>query len=205
MLLLLPLLSEASVPEVQAILGSKVVIGYMDKRLTLAPGESKQGVELIEIRGDSAILRVNGRERAYRLGERTRMMTNYAEPDAATLRLEAGRDGMYRADGRINGRSIQFMVDTGASAIALNARHARSMGLDYRNQGVKTVVQTASATEVGYRIRLNKVHVGQIVLYDVMAVVIDSHSHPPMALLGNSFLNRIDMSRAGRSLILKQR
>ena len=205
MLWLLPMLSQAAVPEVQAILGSKVVIAYMDKRLTLSPGESKQGVELIEIRGDSAILRVNGRERSYRLGERTRMMTDYAEPAAATLRLEAGRDGMYRADGRINGHSIQFLVDTGASAIALNARHARRLGLDYRNQGVKIPIQTASATEIGYRVRLNKVHVGQIVLYDVTAVVMDSPSHPAVALLGNSFLNRIDMSRAGSSLILKQR
>ena len=129
LLLLLPMLSEASLPEVQGILGSKVVVSYMGQRLILAPGDEKRGLKLISIRGDTATLRVNGREDVYRLGERSRMKTHYADPELSTLRLEAGRDGMYRADGQINGHSIEFMVDTGASVIALNATHARTLGL----------------------------------------------------------------------------
>lgn len=205
MLLLLPILAEASLPEVQAILGSKVVISYQGTRITLEAGETKRGVELLEIRGDTAILRLDGVQRSYRLGERSKMMTDYAAATIPRLRLEVERDGMYRADGHIDGHYIRFLVDTGATVIALNASDARRLGLNYRAEGTKIPVSTASATEMGYRMRLSRVQVGDILLYDVAAVVLDNPAHPSEVLLGNSFLNRINMSREGSSLILEKR
>ncbi|VAW85572.1 hypothetical protein MNBD_GAMMA18-2466 [hydrothermal vent metagenome] len=205
LLLFLPVLGVASAPEVQAILGSKVVIQYEGSRLTLAMGEQRGGVKLISIRDDRVTLEVRGEQGHYRLGERRSMSTKFTSPEPAVLRLNADRLGMYQTQGSINGAPINFLVDTGATTIALNSRDARRLGIDFRRSGKPVMLTTASKKEMGYRVMLNKVQVGNIVIYDVMAVVLDNKHFPQKALLGMSFLNRVDMTRSGNSLLLKKR
>lgn len=203
--LLLPALGVASAPEVQAILGSKVVIQYEGSRLTLAMGEQRGGVKLISIRDDRVTLEVRGEQGHYRLGERRSMSTKFTSPEPTVLRLNADRLGMYQTQGSINGASINFLVDTGATSIAMNSRDARRLGIDFRRSGKQVMLTTASKREMGYRVILNKVQVGNIVVYDVTAVVLDNKNFPQTALLGMSFLNKVDMTRSGNSLLLKKR
>ncbi len=203
--LFLPVLGWASAPEVQAILGSKVVIQYEGSRLTLGQGEQRNGVRLISINGERVTLEVAGEQGDYLLGERRSMSTRFSSPEPKALRLYADSLGMYRTKGSVNGIPIDFMVDTGATTIALNSRDARRLGIDYRRLGTKVMLSTASKREWGYRVTLNKVQVGSIVVYNVMAVVLDNKRFPEKALLGMSFLNSVDMSRTGNSLVLKKR
>ncbi len=205
LLLFLPALAVASAPEVQAILGSKVVVQYEGSRLTLAMGEQRGGIKLISIRDDRVTLEVKGEQGHYRLGERRSMSTKFTSPEPTVLRLNADRLGMYQTRGSVNGVSINFLVDTGATTIALNSRDARRLGIDFRRSGKPVMLTTASKKERGYRVMLNKVQVGDIVIYDVMAVVLDNKHFPQKALLGMSFLNRVDMTRSGNSLLLKKR
>ncbi len=202
---LLPALAFAQGPEIQAILGEKAVVQYNGKRLVLGPGESSNGVKLLTIRGDKVVLEVNGARGDYRLGERRSLSTQFRPPtEAPSLTLHADQKGMYRTSAKINGQDIKVLVDTGATYIALNSRHARQLGLDYRRLGKEVMMSTASQVEKGYLMKLSRVKVGTIELYDVEAVVMDNKLFPDIALLGMSFLSRLEMTRSGSALILRK-
>jgi len=110
---------------------------------------------------------------------------------------------MYLTPGSINGFSVDFLVDTGASAIALNAPTAKRLGIDYV-KGEVIGVKTASRIEKAYRIMLDQVQVGQIKLHNVSAMVLDG-PEPARALLEMSFLGQLDMERSGERMDLKQK
>jgi aspartyl protease family protein len=110
---------------------------------------------------------------------------------------------MYLTTGTVNGYNVDFLVDTGASAVALNAATARRLGIDfYRGQQVG--VRTASGTGYGYQITLDYVQIDNIKLYNVAAVVLDG-PEPSTALLGMSFLGQLDIEHNGERLDLRQK
>lgn len=207
LLLFLPaaLSASTSIPEVQAILGEKVVVLYQGERMTLSKGMVRRGVSLLGIEGERVSLDIDGRHGVYRLGERRGMSTQFSDPKAPEIRLEADRMGMYHANGKINGQSVKFLVDTGATLIALNATVARRLGIDYRRKGTLIWLSTASKREQGYRVTLDKVQIGGIVVYNVGAVVMENRSFPQKILLGMSFLSSVEMIRSGGSMLLKRR
>ena len=110
---------------------------------------------------------------------------------------------MYLTSGSVNGYTVDFMVDTGASVIAINGETAKRLGLDYLNAN-QIGVRTASGVELAYSIELESVQLGDISLENVAAVVIDG-PEPQRALLGMSFLNAFDMERKGERLDLRQK
>ena len=110
---------------------------------------------------------------------------------------------MFRTHGSIDNFSIKFLVDTGASSIALNSNQARRMGLKYKS-GVPMNASTASGIAKGYRVNLNKVKIGHIQLYNVEAVVLEG-SFPTEALLGQTFLSRLQMTRDGDKMKLRKK
>ena len=85
---------------------------------------------------------------------------------------------------------MQFLVDTGATSIALNEGQARRLGIDFRTQGRPMVVNTASGTARAWLVNLNRVKVGPLEVLGVEAAVLEGES-PTDALLGMSFLNRV--------------
>jgi len=113
-------------------------------------------------------------------------------------------DGHYYVDGSINGTALRFVIDTGASTIALNRRDARRIGLLYRVDGTPMMVETASGPARAYRLTLRSVKARAIEVAGIEAVVIDG-DYPTTALLGQSFLNRLDMTREGSLLELRER
>jgi aspartyl protease family protein len=96
------------------------------------------------------------------------------------------------ASGAINGRNVRFMVDTGATTVALGAAEADRIGLDYRN-GQRARMQTAGGTVTGHVLTLSAVTVGDVTIANVQAVVMPAPM--PFVLLGNSFLSRFQMRR----------
>jgi len=111
---------------------------------------------------------------------------------------------MYSSKGYINGQAVDFLVDTGATWVVMNMFRAKSLGLDYRRYGIQSQVSTANGVVPVYLITLDKVRVGEIELKNIQAGVLESAS-PTMILLGNSFLNKLEMKREGQLMLLKQK
>jgi aspartyl protease family protein len=116
--------------------------------------------------------------------------------------LIADERGHFVTIGSINGASIRFLVDTGATMISLSVSDARRIGLDYL-KGEQGFTRTANGVARVYKLRLDTVKVGEITANGVDALVHDTDL--PWALLGMSFLNRVDMNRQGDNLTLVKR
>ena len=146
------------------------------------------GVEVLRADAKGAVLRVDGIERSYGLSRE--LSAGFAEPDRRQLSIAQGQGGHYWVAGSINGQPVQFLVDTGATSVAINEIQARRLGIDYRVDGRQIVVGTASGTAKAWRVNLNSVKVGAIDVLGVEAVVVEGGS-PTDALLGMSFLSRV--------------
>jgi aspartyl protease family protein len=170
------------------------------KPRTLSVGQTMQGVKLIAADSGSASFEVDGKRRTLAMGQ------SFAGGTPANVRqtvsLTADARGHYVAMGALNGFPVTFLVDTGATSIAINAAEARRIGLDYR-AGQATGVGTAAGVVPAWRVTFNTVKVGGIVLNQVDGMVVETGLDVP--LLGMSFLNRMDMKRDGQTMTLTQR
>ena len=125
-------------------------------------------------------------------------------PKGKNVVVAPDEQGMYYVDGSINDFPVKFVVDTGATLIAMNRNQAERIGIDYRMDGKPSLSSTASGLDKVYLVKLAKVTVGDIVLTDVPAAVHDG-DYPKMILLGNSFLNGVDISRKGGLLEMEEK
>lgn len=162
----------------------------------LRPGEaSPEGVKLLEIRGDTAVVEIDGRRWEMRIGSRT----------ASSVVLQSDARGHFMAGARINGASVPVLVDTGASVVSMNMQEARRLGVDFTG-AQRIVMRTANGERAAWRVRLASVQIGDIVLANVEGSVADGGPEVlPVVLLGMSFLNQVDMQRSGANLTLTRR
>lgn len=181
---------------------NKAIVKIDGKQRTLKKGKkSLEGVTLIWADSDSAILDIDGNEQEFKLGRH--VSTNFKQKELAEAKI-IPINGMYSTVGFINGQQVNFLVDTGATWIAMNVHQARSLGINYHYIGKRSNVSTANGVVPIYRITLDKVRVGEIELRNVAAGVLEGSS-PREVLLGNSFLNRVEMQRQGQVMLLKQK
>lgn len=166
---------------------------------TLSAGQTLAGVKLLSADSDSATLEVEGARRVLRMGQ---SFAGAPSDSRQSVSLTADVRGHFAAPGSVNGVPTTFLVDTGATAVALNAADARRMGVDYR-AGQSVAVNTAAGTLPAWRVKLNTVKVGGITLNQVDGLVVESGLATP--LLGMSFLNRMEMKRDGQTMTLIQR
>lgn len=203
---LLLCLSEVAARDVLvvALFKDKAVLRIDGVQRTLRVGEaSAEGVRLLAADSDQAVLEVDGKRDSYRLGSHTRYSAN-TPTERPAVQLWRGADGMYTTSGSINGRSVQFLLDTGATLVAMNAQDAKRFGIDYLRSGAVAMVSTASGVERAYQVSLDSVRVGPIQLRNVEAVVLDG-PFPAITLLGMSFLKRVEMENRGSMLVLRQK
>lgn len=158
-----------------------------------------EGVKVVSIEGDTATLEVDGKKRVLRVGQNVASQPSGAGQPVAILTADSR--GHFMATGSINGKTVRFLVDTGASSIALGANDARRLGID-PGKGQVGYSQTANGVVQISRVKLDEVRVGDIVLNNVDAGV--SQQDMPMVLLGMSFLNRTEMQRSGDTMTLKK-
>ena len=164
---------------------------------TLKVGQTFGGVTLIAVEKDRATIEVDGKRR-----ELVRGQTYSSRPGASgaqSVTLAAGAGGHFITDGQVNGAAIRFMVDTGASTVAIPASDAIRLRIDYK-KGRRGTTQTAAGPAEVFLVRLNSVRIGDIEVQNVEAVVIERGLD--IALLGNSFLNRMEMRRDGATMTL---
>lgn len=170
------------------------------ERLLRAGQASPEGVSLVSADQHEAVVDVGGRREALTFG--TSVGGSFATRDTREVKIYRNAKGAYTTAGSINGRPVDFMVDTGATAIALSSTEARRLGIVYRLDGAPVGVTTASGTVPGHRITLDRVAVGDIALRNVEALVIPGDL-PEQVLLGLTFLNRVELRQEGAEMVLR--
>lgn len=167
---------------------------------SMAVGQAVEGVKLLSLQGDQAVFEINGKKRPLRVGQHA--VGSGGGDSGAKVTLTADGQGHFVTMGTINGTSVRFLVDTGASMVSLGAADAKRLGLD-GNQGEQGFTQTANGQATVSRVKLNTVRVGDITLHNVDALI--HQTDMPIALLGMSFLNRMEIQQDGGSMTLKKR
>lgn len=183
-----------------ALFKDKAILQIDGARRVLARGDtSPEGLKLVSADTEQAVVEIDGRRRALKLSVVAASQSATGQP---RVTLWADR-GFFYAEGSINNMPVRFLVDTGASSIAMNSALAKRLGIDY-TKGRQGVAVTASGYAKVYGLRLNTVKIGEIVLHDVEAGVIDG-TQPETPLLGMSFLGSLEMRRDGDRMELIKR
>ena len=204
-LLALGPLALAQTVALSGMLGGKallIVDGSAPK--TVAAGESFRGVKIVSTQGDQAVMEIAGKRHTLRVGEAPASVGGRAggEADGTKVVLSAGSGGHFFTQGQINGRAVQLVVDTGATMVSLSVAEADRIGLNYKT-GQAVQLSTANGVLPGWRLKLASVRIGDVVVYDVDAIV--SSGAMPYVLLGNSFLARFQMTRINEQMVLEKR
>jgi aspartyl protease family protein len=167
---------------------------------TVRVGASAGGVRVIAVEKERAVVEVDGKRRVLARGQTWHGGARAGERQSVVLAADAR--GHFIADGAVNGGAVRFLVDTGATVVALPARDAQRLGIDYL-KGQPGLTQTASGPAPAWRVRLDRVRVGGIEISNVEAIVIEQGLE--VGLLGMSFLNRVEMRRDGAAMTLTRR
>ena len=185
------------------MIGSKALLVVDGSALkSVAAGETHQGVKVISTSGDQAVIEQSGKRQTLRVGEAPVSMGGSGRGRGSRIVLLESGGGHFITAGQINGRAVQFMVDTGATSIAMSTFDAERAGINYKT-GQPVRMSTANGESMGYRIKLNSVRIGDVELYEVDAVV--TPQPMPFVLLGNSFLTRFQMKRENNLMTLDKR
>jgi len=159
------------------------------------------GVSLVASDRETATFLIDGQKKTLKIGQHHSGPTKSASAQSATLTANA--QGHFLVDGQINGGAVRFLVDTGATQVSLSAADASRLGIDYR-KGQRALMGTANGTAIAYKVTLDTVRVGDIEINSVEAAVLEG-AQIPFALLGMSFLNRMEMRRDGQVMVLTRR
>ena len=204
LLLFRPTVAGAQQDEIEIVglsQGRAVVVGANGKPKVYRDGDTlPSGARLIKATPESAVFEIDGKRRTLSMG--TRVAAAAPVSGAQRVTLVADERGHFVTIGSINGASIRFLVDTGATMISLGVNDARRIGLDYL-KGEQGYTRTANGMARVYKLRLDSVRIGEITASGVDALVHDTDL--PWALLGMSFLNRVEMTRQGDNLTLVKR
>ena len=208
-LLPLALLCLAGIASAQTVglagmLGGKALVivdGAAPK--TVAPGETFRGVKVVSTQGDQAVVEIGGARHSLRVGDAPASVGGGGGGSGGSkVVLSAGSGGHFFTQGQINGRAVQLVVDTGATAVSLSTADAQRIGINYQS-GQPVQMSTANGVIPAWRVKLASVRIGDVVVYDLDAVV--SSGAMPYVLLGNSFLSRFQMTRTNEQMVLEKR
>jgi aspartyl protease family protein len=203
MLILAALPARATDVAMIGAIGDKAAVLTVDggNPKTVKVGQTWGGITVIAVERDQATVEIAGQRRVLRRGQHYRSAEATA-PERQSITLAADSRGQFFSEGAINGNPTRFIVDTGATVIALPAAEAQRLGIDYR-KGQPAHMSTAGGMVEAFRIRLDRVRLGDIELTGLDAVVIEKGL--TVNLLGMSFLNRVEMKREGQTMTLIRR
>lgn len=190
----------ADVALVGLLPGRAMVVIDGGKRQTVAVGAATtEGVKLVSIESGAAIFEIEGKRRRMQIGQ---SVVSSASTERPGTTLTADGRGHFFTQGSINGVSMRFLVDTGATFISLGAADAKRARID-ASKGTPGMTMTANGQARVWKVKLSSVKLGGITLSDVDATVHEQDM--PVVLLGMSFLNRMEIRRDGASMTLTQR
>jgi aspartyl protease family protein len=179
-----------------------VLIINNGKPKTLSAGQISEGVKLLAANSLTATLQIEGKTRQLGMGQAA-TVSGAAASGVPTATLYADPAGHFVSDCQINGATLKFVVDTGATSVALNSGDAKYANIDYR-RGQLVRVDTANGVTNAYRVTIATLKIGSITLNQVEGVVLEGGS-PSVVLLGMTALNRLDMKRQDIALTLTKK
>jgi aspartyl protease family protein len=185
------------------VMGQQAMLVIDGQTHVVPAGRTVQGVRVLGVGGDMADVEVAGKRSRLEVGARPVQLARISgSPGGQTIVLPAGDGGHFFAQGNVNGRVVPFMVDTGATSVALSLSQAQAIGLDLKNarMGIGSTANGNVAVQV---ITLASVRIGDVTVHNVEAVILPMAM--PYALLGNSFLSRFQMLRENDVLKLTKR
>jgi aspartyl protease family protein len=184
-------------------LGSNALLVIDGKPRHIAVGTTVDGIRLLSVTGNEAVVEVKGKRVTLHLGDAQVNLGGHASPGGGKqIVLTAQSGGHFHANGSINDRTVHFMVDTGATMVAMDKYEADRLGVDYKN-GRRGMSRTANGDIPFYATKLASVRIGDVQVYDVDAIVLPTPM--PFILLGNSFLTRFQMKRENDVMTLDLR
>lgn len=185
------------------VMGGKALLVVNGTPKTLGVGDVHAGVKLVSVSAQDAVVEVDGKRVQLSLGgTHVNLGGSNSEGSGSRIVLTAGSGGHFITRGSINGKSVQFLVDTGATSVAMSQAEAERIGLKYKD-GQRGLSSTANGQVMMYRTKLDSVRINDVQVFDVEAAVLVA----PMdvVLLGNSFLTRFQMKRENNQLTLDKK
>lgn len=196
--------SVPAAPDVRVVglFNDQAVLQINGRQHVLKAGQtSPEGVKLLDADSESAVLQIEGERVEARLDGR--VSARKQGSTAREVQVWRNTSGMYTTVGSINGLPVSFLVDTGATQVAMNAGQARRLGIDYRVTGSPAEVTTASGVERAWMVSLDSVKLGELEVRNVQAVVLDG-AQPQTTLLGMSYLGRMKIINDGQLMTLQK-
>ena len=189
--------------EATGLFKDRAMLRVMGQDRYLRVGETTpEGAKLLE--ADAAHALVSFRGEIYRLSLTERVAGRFAAVEDTSISISPDSMGQYRIGGSINGGYVDFLVDTGASVVAISERQARALGIDFFNADKRSTVVTAQGEVPSYLVTLAEVNVGGITAHNVQAAVIEG-DYPIDVLLGMSYLRHVRMRENAGVLLLERK
>ncbi|HSI37535.1 MAG TPA: TIGR02281 family clan AA aspartic protease [Methylotenera sp.] len=172
------------------------------KPKTLSVGQTSEGVKLLAADSKAATLQIEGKTKQLGMGQAA-SVGGAASNSVQSATLYADSRGHYFSDCQINGVTLKFVLDTGATSVALNSGDAKFANIDWK-RGEPHLVNTANGVVTAYRVTIATLKIGGITLNQVEGSVQEGGS-PSVVLLGMSALNRLEMKRQDIALTLTKK
>ena len=170
---------------------------------SIGVGQTKNGVKLISADSESATFMVEGKRQTLKMGQAASVAGSAGPVSNDPVSLYADSRGHFTGTLSINGVSLKYLVDTGASTVAMNSGDAKFAKIDYE-KGEKVPVNTANGMVMAYLVNVNTLKIGTITLNNV-DVIVNEGGSPAMVLLGMSALNKLDMRRDNSVMTLTKK
>lgn len=202
--LLAPAVAPATDVNVVALTaGMAVVVIDGGKPRTLKVGDvTPEKVRLISATSEAAVFEIAGRRQTLGMGQSISVAGSSSGAQRTTVVGDI--KGHFFTTAVVNGVSMRFVIDTGATLVTVSSTDARRAGVNYL-KGERVAMQTANGVAPAYRVKFDTVRLGEIVLNNVDGVVVEGNALGGVGLLGMSFLNRTEMKRETDTLTLIRR
>jgi len=186
---------------VKALFSNKAMVSINGKNVMLTKDRPVDGYRLVSADSFEAVIEYKGKQSRYTINGQP-IQSNYpAAEKAISLTIWPNKRGLYVTTGSINGVGTEFLIDTGASVIAMNTNHASALNIA-PEEGRNIGVETASGHLLGKSVKLKSVQIGGIIVNGVDAVILPG-KYPKKVLLGMTFLQNVDMQRKGTAILLQ--
>lgn len=184
------------------LIGDRAILRIDGNQVILRRGESRDGVTLLDIVAGEALLRVGKRDVRLGMGKDTGGVAERA--GGGSIEIVMNGNGQFITSGMINGRVVEFLVDTGANSVSMTTHDAARLGIDYKLDGAPMRTNTAGGVVRSWMVTLRSVQVGPITVKNVQASVRDTSSHAPV-LLGMTFLSQVSLQQENNKLKMTAR
>jgi len=199
-----PLVTHAQTVSMAGSIGeTKALLMINGAPHTLAVGSTIKGVTLKRVMPGQAEVEIAGKTLMVAMGGAPASVGGGGGSSAngREILIAAGPGGHFVTSGQINGKAVQFMVDTGATTVAMGRSEAERIGVDWK-QGQRGLSQTAGGVVPVYVVSLTSIRIGDVEVFGVNATIVPVEM--PFVLLGNSFLGRFSMRRDSNVMRLEK-